>query len=679
MTERTRQIIALLISALIIFSFASCESGGSTTDMRITLEKEISRTITPGDVTLSITNYDITCTGPNNESYKLTTKRNTFVLEDVPVGTWNIKADGKNEEGIVLVTGSTTFNLNETNTSATVLLNEMVGSGNLSLIYTWDSTLVSDPRLDIQFTGMDNSVSQKYTPTVSSAGSSTLSVTSQTSGSYTVNAKLYDGDLLVAGAIDAVRIVSGKTTTGNISLDLDKAPPVVGQLTLENRVGTPVVCVVSGLTNNEVIAAQAEKTITLDTQSINKEDVTIEWYLDGSLIKTGEEVTIKPDPGKHRLDIIAKTNMLGSTGSTQVNFEVALLGNVGQPVKAGLIENGEIKIGSRTNIEFLPDGKVLVISDSGNVATICSIKKNTLIKENTVQLSGSTKLVKAIPGSNNVVVTVSGAAQPTVTRWNYDKNTCSLINPVTCAGQVYGRVDDPKYNSIDTIVNPGTWTNGYFTVVGQSGENTVISLRHLTNTKTTVGTTTDIYMANGKWLNYNKGYSYTISAGNMEGDVIAAIDPAKGGMVVNRGIDNTSRSKAFVDAETIGAGAIAVLESPDSTSARFVVAVGNKLKVYRGDVGGDFTKVSELDRNEGGDLNTTYMFTSASCEFLYALNAGNKTISAYRVSGDTLTYIGREELGFTPYRAVIANSGSYIFVSGVNETKIMMLKVRTSE
>ena len=231
MTERTRQIIAMLMAALIIFSFASCESGGSTADMRIILEKEVSRTITPGDVTLSITNYDITCTGPDNQSHKLNTRRNTFILEDVPVGTWTIKADGKNEEGIILVTGSTTFNLNETNTSATVSLSEMVGSGNLSLVYTWDSSLItSTPRLVIQFTGMDNSVSKEYTPTLAS-GSATLSLTAQTSGSYTVNAKLYDGSLLVAGAIDAIRIVSGKTTSGTISLDLDEAHPLLGQLT----------------------------------------------------------------------------------------------------------------------------------------------------------------------------------------------------------------------------------------------------------------------------------------------------------------------------------------------------------------------------------------------------------------------------------------------------------------
>lgn len=676
MTERTRQIIAMLMAALIIFSFASCESGGSTADMRIILEKEVSRTITPGDVTLSITNYDITCTGPDNQSHKLNTRRNTFILEDVPVGTWTIKADGKNEEGIILVTGSTTFNLNETNTSATVSLSEMVGSGNLSLVYTWDSSLItSTPRLVIQFTGMDNSVSKEYTPTLAS-GSATLSLTAQTSGSYTVNAKLYDGSLLVAGAIDAIRIVSGKTTSGTISLDLDEAPPVVGQLTLENRVGTPVVCVVSGLENNTTIAAQETRTVSLDTQSLNVDDVTIEWYLDGTKIGSGASISLIPDPGKHRLDIIARTAMLGSTGSTQINFEAALLGEVGVPVKAGDILNGDIKIGGRTNIDFLPDGRILVISDAGNVATVCSIKKNTLIKEGSMTLTKATQLMKVIPGSSNAVFTVSDADN-SITRWNYDKNTCSLINPVSCAGNVYGRVENPKFTSLTAIVNPSTWTGGYVGVVGQTGSNTAVTLRHLTNTNTTPGNKGDEYMANGKYLNYNGGYQYTIAASNMEGDVIAAIDPVQGGLVVNRGVDNTSRLKAFTDASTIGATAIAVLPSPDTTSARFVVAVGDTLKVYSGNVDGTFSKASEVNRTEGTGLNTTYMFTSAGGDFLYTLNAGNKTISAYAVNGDTLTYRGREQLEFVPYRAVIANSGSYIFVSGVNADRITMLKVRT--
>ena len=134
-----RQKLNSILAIVLILSlalFISCEAKKNTADMRITMEKEVSRTYTPTDVNLSITNYELTCTSPSNEIFKYTTKRNTFILEGVALGEWNIKADGKNDNGTVLVSGRTTFNLNDTNTNATVILNELKGTGNVSLTYS---------------------------------------------------------------------------------------------------------------------------------------------------------------------------------------------------------------------------------------------------------------------------------------------------------------------------------------------------------------------------------------------------------------------------------------------------------------------------------------------------------------------------------------------------------------
>ena len=674
-TSKLNYFLSILLLVTLSL-FISCEAKRHTADMRITMEKEVSRTYTPSDVNLTITNYQLTCSGPNQEVYNYNTKRNTFILEGVSLGEWNIKADGCNENGTVLVSGSTTFNLNDSNTNATVILNELKGAGNVSLTYSWDSSLVKKPKLVISFNGIDNTETRTVEPTIGS-GSAVLTIEGLPAGSYTSNAKLYDGTVQVSGAIDAVRIVDGKTTTGSINLNLDEAPLIAGHLTLENKAGTPVDCVIKGIENGATIKAQNKIKISLDTQGINEDDIFIQWYLDGELISSDNETFITPSPGMHRLDIIAKTRMLGSTGSAQINFEAAVLGAYGQPVFAGAIEDGTIKIGGRTNVDFLPDGKVLVVSDTYQTASICTIVKNSLTLENSVNIGKAIKRVKVLDSGN--IVTMISDSDNSALRWNYDKNTCSLINQVNCLGNVYPHVAEPKLEKVYDIVPPGSWNSNYFSVIGFGDNQTVLTLRHLTNTSTTPGQSNNFVM-NGRTIDYNSGIEYSLTATSYDGDCIACINPGTGKASGSKAINGTLKSYRFEDSRLVGATAVAIMNSPDVDSIRFVAAVGDNFVICKGNVNSSLSVAGTIPRTaDGSELNTCYMFTDRNGTFLYALNTGDNSISQYEMKGDGLNFITKTELDITPQRAVISYSGAYMFITGNNTSKLLMMKINTND
>lgn len=674
--KKLKNMVNVVLILFALISLIACEAQSHTADMRITLEKEVSRTYAPNDVNLTITNYQITCTGPDNQQHDYNTSRNTFVLEGLPVGQWNITAEGRNAEGLSLVRGTTTFDLNPTNTNATVVLNELIGTGDISLTYTWDSSLIKSPRLVVTVKGTDNSVNKTSEPTPAS-GSAVLTLSQQPAGSYTVNAALYDGTVLVAGAVDAVRVIGSKTTTGTISLNLDEAPSVAGHLTLENKVGTPVDCIISGISNGEVVTAQREMTLSLDTQSINIDDVNVEWYLDGSLISSTSSATIKPAPGKHRLDIIAKTKMLGSTGSTQINFEAAVLGAPGQPILAGEISNGAIKIGGRTNVDFLPDGKVLVVSDTTKTASICSIIRNTLVLDNSVQLSKAIKKVKVL-NTGNIVTMISDTDNSAI-RWTYDKNAAQIINPINCLGNMYYNSATPKFEEIYDIIPPSSYNTNYFSVIGYGDNATYMSMRHLTNSVTEPNKSNN-FVASGKFLGYNSGVKYSLVASDYDGERIAAIDPTTGKAAASIVTNGTFKTKYFQDNQLIGASAIAIMNNPSTSAIRFVAAVGDKFVVCKGDSTNGVSVLATINRTaEGLGLNTCYMFTSKNGKYLYALNSGNTSISTYKLLADDIEYVAKTELSFSPQRAVIANSGAYMFITGNNASSILMMKIKTTE
>lgn len=660
--------------------------------MRIVLEKEVTRTLVPEDVELNVTDYSLKITGPDGKTNTFQLKKSSFLMENVPIGQYTIVATGMNSDGTPMVTGSTTFNLSKTNTTATVILQELVGSGDLELVFNWNPDRFSgDATLKLTITGQDNN--QSYTHSESYAnGTATYTLTSVPSGSYLLFAELYSGSQKIAGVIEAIRIVDGNPTRGTINFNLDKEDGTIGSITLINKAGVPVECVITGLTADTQVAAQKDLEVAFDPGTIDKEDLSITWYLDGIQIGTGLTVTICPEPGTHRLDVVARTTMLASTGSTQVTFEAALLGAVGEPVVAGVITDGEIAIGGRTNFDFLQDGMLIITSDEHKIATIASIVRNSLKAESQTEYTDGVKQVLSITEGNAVAFLHD--ATRTTSRYTYNPSTITLAQPITDTGRA-GKLStsNPFTGEMLGLVqySPMPKSQAFYKVVGITDnadyKMASISGRHPTNTNVTasnysdetsfpIGTTYSLY---GQFVvSGSEDYCFTSS---YDGTQIAAVIKESGMLYGFRSTTSVGGGYSEAISEAVGATAIGILPSNDADVIRVILAVGDVFRIYDINASSSaktVTKVGSDITRTGSSFGTTQFIMSHNGEFLYALNTTAGTISTYSVdTSGNLAFVSSTDAGINMTKGVISRNGAYMILTDANGSKLTMLRIRT--
>ena len=370
-------LFSLLAMALVILP--SCEEGASHATLRVNLRKD--RSIVPLDYPLEIDSYRIAGEGPGSESFDIETNKESISLDGLVIGEWTITAEGRNSNKDVLVTGTTTHRLSTTNGSCTIVLEDLVGSGTLSIELKWDpDRIVSEPSIELEVTpqyGEKETRTLDLTSMDENAGTASYEGVDYPAGSYVLAARLFDGSVQVAGFVEAVRIVGGETSSGTIVFDLDKFPVEPGTLDLVDNTGVPVSCTISGL--EDTVDADIPVTVAISADTDDLGSYMIVWYLDGNQIGEGEEATFTPSAGTHRLDVVASTSRIGTSGSASMNFEAVAITDPGVPSKGNLVESSaSVPLAGDTTVRFLPDGNVLIISNAEEKVYIATVIRSSL-------------------------------------------------------------------------------------------------------------------------------------------------------------------------------------------------------------------------------------------------------------------------------------------------------------
>lgn len=683
-------ILAMLL-ALAIMLLAGCQEAQQTADLRILLDESGSRILTPKDpADFKVEKYHVICQERGKANpIELESIRSSFVIQDLPIGEYTIEATGRNAAGNDIVRGSTTFNLSHTNTTATVVLSELIGQGNVNISFTWDGNLITEPSVKVTLSPRDGQSVEAVTETLAvSNNSASFTRSGLPAGSYTIVAELFDGETKVAGCVEALRIGQNSTVNGSVSFDLDELPSSVGNITLENQAGIPIECRIIGLENEAAVEAQKEIVVSLDTSGLEESGLAIEWYLDGSFLGKGKEIRLTPQPGSHRLDVVASTSKLGSTGSTQINFEAALLGEAGMPVLGALVSTDDgISLSADMVFDFLQDGRLLVIDNSTYTAQICSLVRNTLRVEGSQTLqqrvidiatSDSTKVVLAFEDGSSAV-------------YSYNTATARLQNPMSNDGWIREE-DQLAYKKIYGLAPSGSYcgyedTYAVFSTIDYLADDdpahdnlNVIGFHDKSDAEATKIAETMVFFDN----KFNGDCEiFALSANGREAVLIdqdTGFTAMWGDMTL---ADGTKRN--LIRKETISyanVSAAVPLPMVDSGHVRMVVADGDNLIIYEAEnespsaaVG--FDEVATLMRSEGSELNTVHMLVDSSESFLYTLNQGNDSLSTYRIESDgQLTYIGMSDLTFTPSKATVSANGEFMIVLG-NDGELALMRVRT--
>ncbi len=423
-----------IASFLIIMALLSaCEQASSQATLRVNLRKD--RSIVPENYPLEIESYRITGDGPGSESFSIETNKETVSLEGLVIGEWTILAEGLNSQNDVLVTGSTTHRLSATNGSCTIILEDLVGNGSLEVLLTWDpERIIGEASIELELTpqyGEKETRTLELTSMNTASGEASYTGTDYPAGSYVLAARLFDGSVQVAGFIEAVRIAGDQVSKGEVRFDLDKYPVDPGTLELVNNTGVPVSCTIEGL--EDTIDADIPITVSITSATDDVSDYNISWYLDGILIGEGAEAEFTPSVGTHRLDVVASTSRLGTSGSASMNFEAVSAAEPGVPSNGNIINDGEnIEISGSGTVSFLPDGSVMIISNAERKIYIASMIRSSIdirreYSFDDLAISGSIVDACSMEVSAGLSKVVAACEEPYMAMvFNYNPSTYSL-------------------------------------------------------------------------------------------------------------------------------------------------------------------------------------------------------------------------------------------------------------
>jgi len=331
-----KYFLVVLVIILTIFLAVSCDdSGKDTGSLKLILKVggSGSRSLLPEDTCLDVTRYIVTGVGPGGKTFSVNSESTAITVEGLNIGNWTITAKGLNNNNLELVKGMVEHEITKNSSPATIVLDQLVGEADFHIELSWASSDVPNPSLTVYLKGPDKSSTERILNMNVDYTNKTASYSERlSSGSYTLRAVLKSGDVVASGLVEAVRIVNGIPTNGNLDLDFQSYSNTSGTLFIANNSGIPVTGHLTGLESEE--ESNKDKTVgfEVDDNFKNYEGLQIQWFLDGkaqgdikALTEEGDSIVINTHPGSHRLDVVVSNDKLGSTGSVTFPFTSKLL------------------------------------------------------------------------------------------------------------------------------------------------------------------------------------------------------------------------------------------------------------------------------------------------------------------------------------------------------------------
>ena len=683
---RKTKLLAALAAFCLLFYAVSCQEPQQTADLKVTLSDN-PRTLVPRPSDFKVTSYNIVCSGENLENpVRLTTTRTSCVIQGLPIGTYTIEATGLNDSNSEIVRGSTQFSLSQNNTSAIVVLSQLIGNGNLDIDFSWDGNLAEDAEVRVTLTAQDGQDIDPVEETIPAEGSSVnFSRQGLPAGSYMLVAELYSGATKIAGCVEAVRIGNNATVDEEITFNLDELTTGAGEIVIDNQSGTPVSCQVEGLEDGQVVQAQEMLEVSLDVKGFSEDELDISWHLDGSYLSSGTIVEITPQPGQHRLDVIASTGKKGSTGSTSIKFEAALMGAPGLPVIGSQIIESEVSRLSLSDdmvMDFTSDGSLIIVDNESKTLQVCDILRNTLRVSGTQNLDHPIDSLAPVSGTDYVAMNYEDTMETVVYSYNPNtkllqslhSNNGSIVQGVANVVDFYGIGGKNAFSqesfallaaiSPDAAVGGGSMKIASITIYDPSkSEDNILSRANL-----------------------NQNFSGTIDITSIPyyGNDFILIDRETGNVMLWYAYEGKARQQyGTIDFSDVTA--VSALPSGLSNRLRFVVADGDDFRFFEAGredkMGSGFRETKDsVDRKEGSGLETVKLLLSRDERYLYALNQGNNTVSAYNVSSSgILSYIGSSELPFCPADAILSPDGNHMIIEGTGNSELVIMRIKTTE
>jgi hypothetical protein len=639
------------------------------------------KSLVPTGIPLDVTKYVVEGTGPQGSRFTLESTKASLEIEGLLIGSWSLYAVGQNSSGVDLVEGSTSFQLTTEPSNVTVQLNTLKGTGTMTINFQWDTEKISNASIELSVT---NQLGEKtpVSPTTNNLANGSVTYSAfYPAGSYTVQARLYSGNIAVAGCAEAVRVVGNKITEGTITLDLDKVAEIPSSLTLVNKAGIPIACSISGLSASMVAMQDATAEITT-TNIADTSELDTTWFLDGEQIGKGLSCTFAPSSGSHRLDVIATGALLASSGSASFTFQAAVGGVADLPVLMTEIADGYegLSTTGNTKVAFLPDGKVLLAGTTHSTLQVCRIVRDTLEVLHTYSVAdafNTSQITDILVDPTSYRVAIADAATPGIGLYQYDGEDASLTKLFYRDNVKYVQTNGSTltFSDINMLALDGYSKLLYCTVPGSSD---LPMSRMDASSSEDFNTNTFTYF----FLSQLQEISgMAISPGNNK----AALYSEPDGLLklcTRDSLDVLIANDSDFSLEENGTPYLNGISSVgflDDSNA--VCGTGNALSRFHYTSTQDWEQAETwLSGQDGIDsmLGIKQVFTNSLGTVLYAICKDSQNINCFSIDSTTgtLSYLGDADLGtFYPSEAAISPDREFMVVVSDSSNKVLLCRI----
>ena len=320
---KTRTVFFALLVILASCSMPGTGVEGDEGSIAITVSDAPVRTLLP-PIDMNPVSFDVSGVGPSGKTFSQSTTSASLVVNKLQFGTWAVTVSAKNAAGTVIGRGTgTAVVVTGQQTSLAITVAPLPGTGTLDLDVTWTAADVPTPSISAQL--LPSTGAAIPLAFVMATGSASCLKTGIAAGYYTLTLKLLDNGVLVMGAVEVVRIVTGQTTSGLFDFtQLNKGTGSINVSITPAR-GDPIVVTLSG--QSATLASGGSMTVTAAVPT-SVGNVTYVWYLNGESKATGSSASpgftlgSTLAAGFYRLDVTALTTDGLRAGAATHSFTV---------------------------------------------------------------------------------------------------------------------------------------------------------------------------------------------------------------------------------------------------------------------------------------------------------------------------------------------------------------------
>lgn len=322
----------LVLSLVLLTLVTACQNpiaaGGTEGSLTLSITDNVSRTLLP---TLSMTPalYTVAGTGPGGATFSLDST-GTLTVNKLAFGSWSVTVTAKNAAGTSIGSGAGTVvvHSNQSSTLA-IIVSPFVGNGTLTLGLNWTAADVETAQVESSLLPSSGNARALNFTVDGTTGTASFAVNDVAAGYHTLAMKLKDNGALVMGAVEVVRIVKDRTTTGNYTFAKINKPGGTLVVNIEAAMGDPLTVTIAGASVTKPEDQTRNLTASVAEAGVN---ATYVWYVNGEQKNSGAVYTFDGSwaQGSYRIDVTAYSAD-GTRAGSQTAGTIEVVAPVGPP------------------------------------------------------------------------------------------------------------------------------------------------------------------------------------------------------------------------------------------------------------------------------------------------------------------------------------------------------------